>query len=222
MGIGFVLLVWLVLSMVGALCASIGLGFATWRFLRRSAKGPRRRAIVATVALPPLAVVSAFAGFVGYGIWCETVRGVDAGLGDSWRVPLGSGYSLQMIDTPEQAHVETPTGYDVGLEVRRLGFDDRFIYLETPTGRYLLLDKETGHSTSGLTRQTLDAKLKESGAFPATLRSSEDVYLDLRWGIQDVLAGLFILALPTLLTLMVLLYVIKVRRSGQSVAACIP
>jgi hypothetical protein len=213
MGILFVVLFCLILGTIAAILASIGFGFLTRKFLKGSPEKLRRRAIIAAVALPPVAVISALLGFLGYGVWCETVRGVDAGIGDSWRVPLGSGYSLQMIDVPERAGIETPMGNQVGFGMKRLGYNDRFIYIEAAPDQYLLIDKKTGNSTADLTIQALDMKLKESGASPVTLRSPGEVYAGLRWGIQDIVAGLLILALPVLLALMVLLYVIKVRRA---------
>ncbi len=218
MGIGFVLLFWLILGIIITLIAAKILGSLTGKFLKKSPERPRRRAIIAAKTLLPVAMVIAFSGFIGYGIWCETVRGVDAGIGDSWYVPLGLGYSLQMIDIPENAYLQTPAGNPVRL--RRLGYDDRFLYIETAPDKYFLTEKKTGNSIHDLTAQTLARQLKESGAAPAILRSPEVVYRTLRWGIEDIVAGLLILALPTLLTIVVLLYVINVRRSSESVVSC--
>jgi hypothetical protein len=215
MGIGFALLFGLILGVIVAGCASAALGFLAGKFLKNSPERPRRRAIIATRILPPIAMVIALCGFVGYGIWCETARGLDAGLGDSWCVPLGLGYSLQMIDIPQNAYVQMPTGNQVG--VKRLGYDDRFLYIETAPDKYFLIDKKTGALIHDLTTQALDKQLKESGAPPAILRSPDEVYRTLRWGIEDIVAGLLILALPAFLTLVVLLYVIKVRWSSRSV-----
>jgi hypothetical protein len=216
MGIGFVFLFWLIAGIVITLFASRVLGSLTGKFLNKSPAGPRRRAIIAAKTLLPVAMVIAFSAFIGYCKWCETVRGMDAGIGDSWGVPLGLGYSLQMIDIPENAFVQTPSGNQVGL--KRLGYDDRFLYIETAPDKYFLIDKKTGNSMQDLTTQTLDRQLKESGAPLAILRSPEEVYRTLRWGIEDIVAGLLILALPVFLTLAVLFYVIKVRRSSRSVA----
>ena len=201
--------------MVVALCAAAAFGIFTWWFLRRSPRGARRRAILAAVILPPVCVASGFVGFGVYALWCETIRGVDAGIGDSWRVPLGSGYELQMIDVPEQVFVRTPTGGQRAFGFRRVGYSDKFIYLETESDKYQLIDKSTGNSLENLSLDGLNAKLSEAGASPAILRSPAEAYSSLRWGVLDVVAALMILVPSALLTLMVLVYVVWVRRQGR-------
>ena len=143
----FLTLIWLVLFMASAV-PSVVLGLGTWWLVKGAQTEPRNRAILAACLLPPLAVISAFAGFIVYGVWCETVRGVDAiGPGDYWRAPLGSGYYLTMDDLTDgdglNASIATPWGKGVGYEIFHLGYNDKFIYFEDRLGKFTLITKAT-------------------------------------------------------------------------------
>ncbi len=153
-----------------------------------------------------------FAGFIGYAIWCEAVRGVDAGIGDFAQVPLGSGYKLQMIDTPQNAFIRTPGGDEIEIGSRPFGFDDKFIYVETNPGRFSLIDKAAGHALGELDAPDLDRKLHQVGVKKGAIRSAWATYTDLRWSVVDLLAAIAILVLPVLVGVTVLLYVFRVRR----------
>jgi hypothetical protein len=216
MGIGFVLIIWFILWMGVACFCSLALGLFTWWLLRRAMKGPRFRAIAAVVLLPPVCVACGLVGFVGYGLWCETTRGVDAGIGDGWRVPLGSGYQLMMIDTMEQAYIESPKGEQCGMGMPRLGFDDHAVYFEAQRDTFGLIEKATGRLSTGLSEAELAAKLELLGSPTVRLRPPERVYSSLRWGAKDLLAIPMVLGLPVFLTLGVGSYVWRVwRRCGQ-------
>lgn len=212
MGIGFVLFVLLVLLMGVALIASVVLGLFTSWFLRQAQRGPRIRAVLMTVAFPPVAVVSAFVGFFGYWIWCETARGVDAGIGDYWRVPLGSGYTLLMIDTTDQACVESPNGEQAGHHLRRLGFDDKVVYFETELGKFVLVEKATGVSHAFDTQSALDDTLRQLGSMPSALQRPADAYQSLRWSCQDLIVVPLVLGVPAVLSLYVAVYVWRIRQ----------
>jgi len=216
MGIGFVLLVYFVLCLGAAVVCSLVLGPVTWWLLRRARPSPRNFAVVSVVLLPPVSVVCGLLGFVGYGIWCETVRGVDAGLGDSWRVPLGSGYELIMVDTPEQAVIQTPTRQQLGFGLKRLGYNDLTIYFETEHDKFQLVEKKSGLSSMGLSQAELMTKLQSLGSPVPALRPPDRVYQSLRWGAKDLFAIPMVFGVPALLTLVVLSYIRRVRRKASA------
>ena len=56
---------------------------------------------MAAAALPFLLLGYGGAAFLAYATWCEAVRGVDPGIGDSWQVPVGNDHYFCMIDVPE-------------------------------------------------------------------------------------------------------------------------
>jgi len=215
MGIAFVLLIWLIAWMVVACFCSLVFAAFTWWLLRRANGGPPLRAIVAVVLLPPVSVVCGLFGFVGYGVWCETSRGVDAGIGDSWGVPLGSGYQLRMIDTSEQAYVEAPTGEQFGHRLRRLGFDDHAVYFETAPDTFELIEKKSGQSSTGLSEAGLVAHLQSLGSPGVELQPPGRVYSTLRWEAKDLLVIPMVLGLPALLTIVVASYIWNLWRTAK-------
>jgi hypothetical protein len=102
MGIGFVLLLLLILALGIAGGCSLLLAALTRKFTSRAGPKDRKRALMAVVVLPPVCVVCGLVGFGVYAAWCDS-RGVDPGIGDSWFVPLGSGYRLAFVDIADQA-----------------------------------------------------------------------------------------------------------------------
>jgi hypothetical protein len=216
MGIGLVLLAWLVFWLVVAIIASPVLGLLTRRWVKGAKKGQRIRAVIAACLLPPVAIISAFAGFVGYGVWCETIRGVDAGIGDGWRAPLGSGYYLEMIDTPTDPFVIAPSGKQFGFGFLGIGHDDEVIYLETKANDFLLVEKATGDLSSLSSRAELDGRLRQLGSSPSAFKSGFDTYRSLRWGLVDLLAIPLVLGIPLLLTSLLAAYIRKLRKSAAT------
>jgi hypothetical protein len=212
MGIGFVLLLWLTFWMVVASVASIILGIGTSRLVKHAPKGPRARAVVAAVVLPPGVIVGAFLGFIVYGVWCETVRDIDPGIGDYGRAPLGSGYHFCMIDTFEQSYIENPIGKQIGSGMLRIGHDENTIYLETEPGKFLVIDKTTNTSYFPLSVGELEEKLRELGTSVVALHSPYTIYMRARWSRLDLLALPLVMGIPGILIILVVIYVRRVWR----------
>lgn len=214
MGIGVVLLVWLIVWLGLACLLSSVLGPFTLRLVRHASRRSRTRAVSAVVVLPPVSMIAGVIGFVGYGIWCETSRGVDAGVGDL-HVPLGSGYQLVMIDTRGEAYVDSPVGDQFGVGSRGLGFDDKTIYFGGAHDTFQLIEKASARSSIGLSEAELADRLRSLGSPAASLRCPASVYSNLRWGKQDLLVVPLILGLPALLSVGVAAYIWRVWRGTQ-------
>lgn len=182
MGIGCVVFLWIVLGAIVAVIASVVLGLITRRWL-----------LSATV--PFVLLAYGVVAFSVYAIWCESVRKVDPGLGDYWRAPLAGGYSLVMIDVPEQAFIEARSKPDANLPVSSLFVTGRFIAAEDRDGTFLI-DTATGAVRRCASRMDLDRELGKRGVGPARLEPPSTVYAAHRWTGADAAAGLVILLVP--------------------------
>jgi hypothetical protein len=216
MGIGFALIIWLVLCMLISACTSVVFGLVTNRYLKQAHRVYRIRAIIAAMSLPPAAVLSAFVGFAGYFVWCEAVRGVDSGFGEGYRIQLGSGYEVAAIDSPEQCFVETPGGEMIGYKFIRIGNNERAIYIETEPNQFLLIDKSTGSIMYSLSRIQLDSNLADLGFHTADLMTFSDFYHRNRWNHADLMAIPMIFGVPLLLSFLVVRYVRKVHKKPST------
>src|SRR5262245_44998015 len=93
MGLGIVLVFWAVVGVFLASAAAATLAGIVY-FVDRRAGRVRPRWLLTAIVVPFISLGYTAAGFVVYAVYCETVRDVDLGLGDSLRVPLGYGYRL--------------------------------------------------------------------------------------------------------------------------------
>jgi hypothetical protein len=154
-------------------------------------------------------------GFGVYAAWCDS-RGVDPGIGDSWFVPLGSGYRLAFVDIADQAFLESPTKEQFDLYTRGVGFDSQTIYFEAADHTYQLIEKANGRVSHGLSESALAIRLQSLGQPPASLRPPSQIYDELRWSAQDLLAVPIVFGVPMVLSARVGYYVWTVRkRSSQ-------
>jgi hypothetical protein len=125
--------------------------------------------------------------FIVYAMYCEGVRGVDPGIGDSWRVQLQNGYELVMIDTQEQAFIVTPSGGQAHHDLTRIGATDRFIVAEDG-GHFFLTDVRSRTETSLRTEAELKDALRRAGESAVELLPPGDFYNKHRWGPADAVA----------------------------------
>jgi hypothetical protein len=91
MGLGFVLLFWMIFFGCAGLPIAGGLAFWSWHNGRLAGAPSKMRAAAAGV-LPFVLIALGLVWFFGYAAYSWTVRRVDPGLGDSWAVPLRHGY----------------------------------------------------------------------------------------------------------------------------------
>jgi len=207
MGLGCVLLVWFAGGAAGAVVASLVFGVAT-HFILRSRPG-RRRWIAINAALPFLLLAYSAIAFGAYAIWCERARGVDPGLGDSWRVPLDHGYVLEMIDLPENAFIEQPTGSD--QPVTAIATRGPFIYGEDDHHLPFVIDTRSGQMQRFANRKDAQPQLHAFGLDHSPIQSPSDYYYRHRWTRLDAGAAV-VLALPFLL--LVTLVAFRFRRAA--------
>ena len=118
MGLGFVLVFWLV---VGAVLAAIGgaiLGALT-SLLTRDLGEPRLPAIRAARLLPFACLIWAGLVFAGQAVVNVGLLHRDIGTGDSWYGPLPNGYQISFVDVIDQGRIEV-AGSGSGLNGVRL------------------------------------------------------------------------------------------------------
>lgn len=106
MGIGFVLIFWGVLGLIGATIGSAILRQIASDFTQgRVRSSPQLRAI----RLFPFACIVWAAGvFISYAVINEVAFDRDAAIGDGWTCPLPNGYAIQMIDVSDHGSIYTP------------------------------------------------------------------------------------------------------------------
>ena len=149
------------------------------------------------MALPFVSLAYVWAIFAVYAVYCEAIRDVDLGIGDSWRVPLTHGYALTMIDTPDQAFVRLPSGAQHHHGLKRISATEHFVTVEDE-GRFFLMDVRGGRELVFLTEAELRAALKSSGEATVELLAPGDYYDAHRWGGFDAIAASLALVPPGL------------------------
>jgi hypothetical protein len=100
MGIGFVLIIYLVvLSVLAAVSGSL-LMVATRMYMRTVSEG-RAKAVRMAGLFPFACVLFAGIWFVGYAVINNIVFHRDPMVGDGWYTDIGNGYSIEMIDVTD-------------------------------------------------------------------------------------------------------------------------
>ncbi len=187
MGIGFVLLIWAVLLGCAALPVGLGLGVWSWRNQRTAPESRGMLRPIAAAALPFVLLVYCGATFIAYAIWCEEVRHVDAGIGDSWAVPVGDDHFFCMIDVPDDGYLlkggcsGAPAVSGI-TELAEIG--DRIVGNSRSRGPFVL-DTRSG---AVQTFATLEAALGQFSPRPS-VQTAKSFYLRRRWGWADLAAG---------------------------------
>ena len=191
MGLGFVLFGWTIICGVVAVPIAAGLGAWSWRWGRKSGSLSRRR-VVAAAMFPFLLIPFGLSYFVVYAVYSYVARHVDPGIGDGWQVPLGGGYYLCMIDEPDEGYVmkgdcsgSPPIGAitQVGQQQGRVVGVSR---LRGPFIFSLVSGQLTPYST-------LPEALRQFATPPEVLPTNA-FYMSRRWGWQDAVAAVMLVA----------------------------
>jgi hypothetical protein len=212
MGLGFVLLFWGILGAVLAGLAAIALAGIVYLFDRRRGR-VRRGWLLAAAALPFASLAYVAVGFVLYAAYCEVVRDVDLGIGDSWRVPLGSGYRLVMIDTPDQAFIEGPSGQQLHFGLKRLGVAGHVIAGEDEHGLFAIDGQRKTDLAVG-SESDLRA-IFPTGAADSRLVAPGDFYDHHRWGLPDVVAAALMVVPPFVVFCTLALWFVRARPAAN-------
>ena len=104
MGIGFVLIIWIILlGIIGFPLAGI-LAYWSWRNNKFASSSRMKRAAIAGL-FPYVVIPVGLIWFVLYAYYCGTIRNVDPGLGDSWHVPIQNSYYFCMTDNMDEGRI---------------------------------------------------------------------------------------------------------------------
>ncbi|MBN1420268.1 MAG: hypothetical protein JXP34_15925 [Planctomycetes bacterium] len=198
MGIGIVLLFWGFAGLIAAALAAVFLAEIARRL--PAPDEPTRSARVKAARVIPFALLL-YGGlfFLAYAAWCDVVRGVDAGIGDFWCVPLGEGYRLEIIDDPSTGSIRR--GEDPGViepqgkasarfvnAVTELGQSASVLFGIRERGKAFLLDTARELREDFATRDDLVRALRERGVEPH-IASVDRFYMRRRWGRPDAAAA---------------------------------
>ena len=197
MGIGFVLLMYLI---AGLILASI-IGAVRSNHSRRGGEfgpvGKRSRFSIRPFLLPVGLLLYAGVAFIFYAMWCEGVRHVDPRVGDLWHVPLSNGYSFVMRDVTTQAEVNDAQGFPAVTEVREIAQYGNIIYGVAPyKGRHFVIDTATNQKWLLLNTEEFQAKARSlsiPGVDPLPVQAFYDQQRGLFW---DAFALAVIITIP--------------------------
>ena len=240
MGIGFVLLIWLVVGTFVAGMGAAGLGAVTAIFTNGVRTG-RRRVVLAATFFPIACLVWGGTVFVFQWVVNESVLHRDPGLGDEAKCPLPNGYALLMIDTGDQGWIYNPktqpTSYGVSEQadavggVRTLQVTGRYVLGARDTksfehfgketdevDSYFLLDTSTGKRGEFPNYEALSDATIQLGVQPS-LRPIYAVYTKYRYTAFDAFAGLLLFLPPLVSGLFLIRWIRRLRKTLEPTAA---
>lgn len=238
MGFGFVLLFWAIVGVgIAALGAAV-FGCITAILTRGIATG-RRRAVVAAGLFPFVCLGWGGAVFVFQAVVNEALLHRDLGIGDTWHAPLPNGYQILMIDVTDHGWVYKPKTQkfsavmereDAVPGVRQIQVADRYLLGATDSKSfdrlgtnvdqvdgYFILDTQLGKRLQFKDYYALQQKARELGIEPK-LQPIDSVYSKLRFSWFDVFAGLLFFLPPALGSLLLILWIVRLRRNRQVAA----
>src|SRR3984957_9441487 len=233
MGLGIVLLFWAVLGTVVASIGAATLGCAA-TLLTRGVMNGRRTVITAASLFPFICLGWGGAVFVFQAVVNEGLLHRDLGLGDTWHAPLPNGYQVMMIDVTDQGWVYNPMtqpGSGVGERedaiagVRTLQVTGRYILGGTDSksfehlgkdsnqvDAYFMLDTLVGKQTKFQNYDALSRRAVEIG-IEMNLQPINAVYSKFRFSWFDVFAGLLFCVPPVIGGLVLIGWIVRLRRT---------
>ena len=232
MGVGFVLLLWVVVGTVVAAVGAATLGLATALLTRGVANG-RRKVIIAASLFPIVCLGWGGLMFVFQAVVNEGLLHRDLGLGDTWHAPLPNGYQIMMIDVTDQGWVYNPKtqpGSGVGEQedavagVRNLQVVGRYILGATDSKAFENLGKDTNQVDAYFLLDTQSGKRKQFQNYDAlrlsalelsiepNLQPINTIYSKFRFSWFDIVAGLLFCLPPVIGVLLLIRWIVRLRR----------
>jgi hypothetical protein len=233
MGIGIVLIFWLLAGTALAVIAAVLLRAAADR-LTRGAHQDRQKLFKKLTFFPFACLVWAGAVFISQSLINETVFYRDAGMGDSWQCPLPSGYAILMVDLADEGVVYNPKtqpGGGAGAQedavdgVRILQISDRYVlggfdsqwfeHRQNDKGAvdsYFVLDTQLGKKANFPSYDALHARAQELGV-TLDLEPIISIYWRYRFGWFDVLAALLLFLPPLVGFIFLVRWTLRVRKT---------
>ncbi|HKQ45858.1 MAG TPA: hypothetical protein VJS47_10740 [Rhizomicrobium sp.] len=224
MGIGIVLIFWLIVGSFAALVGSVILR-AIATFLVQKSHPARKRVMRVATILPFAGLGWLFAVFV-FQATINVYLGRDPGIGDSWNTPLPNGYRLIMIDVTDHGTVYNPktlppdtiAGQDDNVfDVSQLQLSGRYMLgALTPDnsygGSYFLLDTQSGKRLIFPDFDRLGAALGPLGIKP-DLRPIETVYSQYGGRLFGYVVLALMLIPPMFVFVLFCRWVLRIRKS---------
>ena len=172
MGIGFVILIHLIILFIVSLVCSLIAGVIAYF---TSHKEGRRRKIVLAAIAPFVGLYTFYiCGIIGASMVTEKKK-VDIGIGDAWYVPLENNRQLLFIDLPEQAYIAKENGQTLISEVSKIEENGSQILGKTLNGQYFSYDTKTDEVKEFSTEREL---MNSIGNRVLTLKDAYDFYSD--------------------------------------------
>ena len=196
------------IAAIGAACVLTLIVF----LIRRRRTSIRWWWLVIAAALPFVLLAYAGGAFSAYALWCETVRGVDPGIGDLWLVPLPNGWRFAMIDTPEEGYLTSRSGEQIHPGITRIGVRGDYVFGQDGD-TYFFIDTKSERDETLTAESDLLRKMRTIGATRDDLDAAVMFYGWRRWTIADALAAIVMAIPPSLLVLALgLRFLVLVRR----------
>ena len=235
MGIGFVLVLWMILSVAAAAVAALVLRSVTSRLTRRNddprAFPARQRLLRAAYLLPFYALAWAGAVFAFQALINTELLDRDMGAGDAAYCPLPNGYSIGFVDVMDQGDVYDsrrsagePDAHAAASGVRLLqvagamllgASDTRYLQhldqRDPPLDRYFLIDTRTGKRADFTSVNDLRDAAAKSG-ITLTLEPVSTIYDRYRYTWFDLFAVLLLLLPPVIACARLLRSILRWRR----------
>jgi hypothetical protein len=208
MGLGFVLLIWIIFFGCAGLPVAGGLAYWSWRNGRRAHSPSKWRAAAAGL-LPFVLIVVGMVWFAGYAVYSEVARKVDPWLGDSLAVPLRHGYFFCMIDVTDQGYLmkDGCSGLPAVHDIRELAeVGDAIVGSSGQLGAFVF-DTTTGELKTHPDTSTALAQFSPA----PTLQSANKFYGSRRFGWQDTVAFLILVLLVVAVSWLWFRLLIRVR-----------
>lgn len=195
MGIGFVLLIWLVVLLVLGSLGALLVSFITFRMSRSSTPAIRWTRTLGAFVYPFIMIGYLGASFLLYAVWCEGYRKVDPGLGDCWHAPIVNGYQLVFIDIPEKGSIVSAKDMEAGFweanlsDISLIGTKGDLIYGVSDDSGYFLFNTKDKKLKASRSKNEWQTWLTGFGlSANEELSKTYDLYVKIRITARDWIA----------------------------------